>query len=57
VNAAWVIASAALVASGLLTREGNWIVALVADAVLLFAAAEAIGLRRAAGASAALGPR
>jgi len=49
-NLAWVVASGVVIAGGGLTREGNWIVAFVADAVLAFAVMEVIGLRK-------IGPR
>lgn len=45
-NAAWVIASAAVILAGPLTPIGNLAVAAVATAVLLFAALEAVGLAR-----------
>jgi hypothetical protein len=47
-NVAWVVASLAVIEWAGLTTAGNWLVALVADAVLLFAVLETIALRRAA---------
>lgn len=44
----WVIGSVVLVSLQLLTASGNWAVAAVADFVLLFALAQALGLRRVA---------
>jgi hypothetical protein len=43
---AWVIGSAAVILAGVLTVAGNWIVGLVADVVLLFAALQFIGIRK-----------
>lgn len=45
-NAAWVIGSTAVILAGPLTVLGNLAVAAVAGAVLVFAALEAVGLRR-----------
>ena len=47
-NVAWVIGTAAVVAAGWLTREGNYAALFVADVVLVFAILEGIALRRTA---------
>ncbi len=46
-DAAWVAASALVLAAGVLTTAGGIAVAVVADIVALFAVAQALGLRRA----------
>ena len=43
---AWVLGSVVVVALGILSTTGNWGVAIVADIVLVFAIAQAIGVRR-----------
>ena len=43
---AWVLGSVVVVALGVLSTTGNWGVAIVADIVLVFAIAQAIGVRR-----------
>lgn len=43
---AWVAGSAAVIFAGVLNTTGNWTVALVADAVLLFGLLQLYGLRR-----------
>lgn len=43
---AWVLGSVVVVALGVLSTTGNWSVAIVADIVLVFAIAQAIGVRR-----------
>ena len=45
-NGAWVVGSGVLVLTGLLSATGNWLVALVADIVLLFAILQYYGLRK-----------
>jgi hypothetical protein len=45
-NAGWVAGSVAVMEVGSLTRVGNWAVAAVAAAVLVFAVLESVGLRR-----------
>lgn len=42
----WVAGSAALIAMGVFTRNGAWLVAGVADIVLLFAVLQYLGLRK-----------
>ena len=44
----WVLGSVVLVSLQLLTLSGNWAIVAVADIVLLFALAQALGLRRVA---------
>ncbi len=44
---AWVLASGVVLATGPLTAAGHWAVAIVADAVLVLAIAQAVGIRRA----------
>ncbi len=43
---AWVVGSALVIALGPLSRTGNWVVAVVADVVLLFAVLQVAGIRR-----------
>jgi hypothetical protein len=43
---AWVIGSAVVIFAGVLTTTGNWLVAIVADIVLLFGVLQLYGLRR-----------
>lgn len=43
---AWVVGSAALIFLGVLTVTGNWVVAGVADIVLLFGILQWVGLRK-----------
>ena len=43
---AWVAGSVAVISTGALTVGGNWLVAVVADVVLLFAVLQVMGLRR-----------
>ncbi len=43
---AWVVGSGLLIARGLLSRQGDWAVAIVADIVLVFAILQAYGLHR-----------
>lgn len=43
---AWVLMSGALLLAGVFTLTGSWIVAIVADIVLLFAILQTLGLRR-----------
>ncbi len=45
-DAGWVAMSGALIFSGLLSSTGNWVVALTADVVLVFAILQLVGLRR-----------
>ncbi|MGH7600784.1 MAG: hypothetical protein ACREOI_30885 [bacterium] len=45
-DAAWVIGSAILIFAGTLSTTGNWLVAIVADIVLLFAVLQFFGIRR-----------
>lgn len=45
-DAAWVAGSAVLILAGVLSRAGNWTVAVVADIVLLFAALQLYGIRK-----------
>lgn len=43
---AWVVGSGIVIALGILTAAGNWVVAIVADIVLLFAILQFVGIRR-----------
>ncbi len=45
-DAAWVVGSAVLIFTGLLSVAGNWLVAIIADIVLIFAALQFYGLRK-----------
>lgn len=54
-NVAWLLGTVVVVAEGWLSRQGNWVLLLVGDVVLVFAALEAIGLRKTA--SLATAPR
>jgi len=45
-DAAWVVGSAVVIFAGVLTTTGNWVVAIVADVVLLFALLQIYGLRQ-----------
>jgi hypothetical protein len=45
-DAAWVVGSGALILSGVLSHSGNWLVALVADIVLVFAIIQFYGVRK-----------
>jgi hypothetical protein len=45
-DVAWVVGTAALIFAGVFSAPGNWIVALVGDVVLLFAALQFWGLRQ-----------
>jgi len=45
-DAAWVVGSMILIFAGVLTTAGNWLVAIVADIVLLFAVLQFFGIRR-----------
>jgi uncharacterized protein DUF6790 len=54
-NVAWLLGTVVVVAEGGLSRQGNWALLLVGDVVLVFAALEAIGLRKTA--SLATAPR
>ncbi len=45
-NFGWVVGSAWVVAWGVLTTIGNWMVAIVADVVLLLGILQAYGLRK-----------
>lgn len=45
-DVAWVIGSAVVIFAGVLTTTGNWLVAIVADIVLLFGGLQLYGLRR-----------
>jgi len=45
-DAAWVAGSAVVIFAGILTTTGNWMVAVVADIVLLFALLQLYGLRK-----------
>jgi hypothetical protein len=45
-DAAWVVGSAILIFAGTLSTTGNWLVAIVADIVLLFAVLQFLGIRR-----------
>jgi hypothetical protein len=42
----WVAGSAVVIFAGVLSATGNWIVAIVADVVLLFAVLQVVGLRK-----------
>ncbi len=42
----WVLGTAVVMAAGVLNTAGNWIVAIIADIVLVFAILQAVGLRR-----------
>ncbi len=42
----WVAGSGVLILAGLLTPAGNWMVAMVADVVLLFAVLQFLGIRK-----------
>lgn len=42
----WVAGSGVLILAGLLTPAGNWMVAMVADVVLLFAVLQLCGIRK-----------
>ncbi len=43
---AWVAGSAIVIFTGMLSATGNWIVALVADVVLLFGVLQWLGIRK-----------
>jgi hypothetical protein len=45
-DTAWVVGSVILIFAGTLTTTGNWLVAVVADVVLLFAVLQFFGIRR-----------
>ena len=45
-DVAWVIGTMALIFAGVFNSTGNWVVAIVADLVLLFAALQFFGLRK-----------
>jgi hypothetical protein len=45
-DVAWVAGSAVVIFAGVLTTTGNWVVAIVADVVLLFGVLQFYGLRR-----------
>jgi hypothetical protein len=45
-DAAWVVGSMILIFAGTLSTTGNWLVAIVADVVLLFAVLQFLGIRR-----------
>ena len=45
-DAAWVVGSVILIFAGTLSTTGNWLVAIVADIVLLFAVLQLVGIRR-----------
>lgn len=45
-DTAWVIGSMILIFAGTLSTTGNWLVAIVADVVLLFAVLQFFGIRR-----------
>jgi hypothetical protein len=45
-NGAWVAGSAIVIFMGVLTTIGNWLVAIVADVVLLFAVLQFVGIRK-----------
>ena len=45
-DGAWVLGSGLLILTGLLSATGNWLVALVADIVLVFGVLQFYGLRR-----------
>ncbi len=45
-DVAWVVGSVVLIFAGVLSVAGNWLVAVVADIVLLFAALQFYGLRK-----------
>ncbi len=45
-DAAWVIGSVILIFAGTLSTTGNWLVAVVADIVLIFAVLQFFGIRR-----------
>ena len=46
IDAAWVVGSVILIFAGTLSTTGNWLVAIVADIVLLFAVLQFFGIRR-----------
>ena len=45
-DGAWVVGSGLLILTGILSATGNWLVALVADMVLVFGVLQVYGLRR-----------
>ena len=45
-DAAWVVGSGVLIFAGLLSKAGNWTVAIIADIVLFFAVLQFYGIRR-----------
>jgi hypothetical protein len=45
-NGAWVVGSAIVIFMGVLTLLGNWLVAIVADVVLIFAVLQFWGIRK-----------
>jgi O-antigen ligase len=45
-DAAWVIGSVMLIFAGALSTTGNWLAAIVADVVLIFAVLQFLGIRR-----------
>jgi hypothetical protein len=45
-NFGWVAGSAVVIALGVLTTTGNWLVAIVAEVVLLFGILQVYGLRK-----------
>ena len=45
-DGAWVVGSGLLILTGMLSVTGNWLVALVADIVLVFAILQFYGLRK-----------
>jgi hypothetical protein len=54
-NVAWLVGTAIVILSGTLTREGNWALILVGDAVLVFALLEGVAWRKAGGLTPAVG--
>lgn len=45
-DVAWVVGTTALIFAGVFNSTGNWVVAIVADVVLLFAVLQFFGLRK-----------
>lgn len=45
-DTAWVIGSGIVIFSGVLSTQGNWAVAIIADIVMVFAVLQCVGIRR-----------
>jgi hypothetical protein len=45
-DGAWVVGSAILIFAGVLSTTGNWVIAVVVDAVLLFGVLQFLGIRK-----------